>query len=420
MPGGDSADDLLRWIQEATAPVTGRAYFRSLTQRLAQSLGVRAALITECLDESGRWVRTLAYWADNDFAEDIAFDVRGTPCEDILHGGAFFFLPSGLEEYYPGWAAEEGGLRSGVGISVNAPDDGRLIGHIAVFHDQELHDHRIVESIFRIIAARAGAELQRLQTESALRRSEARAQDHLRELAHLSRVASMGEMASALTHELRQPLTAIHTYCKAAGRLLESDDPDLSRARETLQRASQRAEQAAELITHLRNYVQPLSERYRSEDPRQLLQDTCRLLRPECDSRGVALTLDVPDTLPAVEMDRVQIQQVIVNLAYNGLQAIETVSGTRDGSLRIEASAPEGERLAVSIIDNGDGIPEEIAERIFEPFVTGRNQGMGIGLSLCQSIIHYHGGELGFTTDSHGTRFSFTLPAADGFLAASV
>ena len=213
---------MVEMINEVTAPLTGGDYFRALVMRLAQSLDVHAALATECLEYPENHVRTLAFWEGEDIIENFEFDLVGTPCEDVIHGGAFCFYPNELSRRYPEWSAEEGGgMQSFIGIPVMAPSDGRTLGHIAVYGRKPMTEDAVVESMFRIIAARAGAEIERLQAERALRDSEARARQHLTELAHVSRLGSMGELASALAHEVNQPLTAIMTYCRTCLRMLE-------------------------------------------------------------------------------------------------------------------------------------------------------------------------------------------------------
>lgn len=249
-------EQMVEMINEVTAPLTGGDYFRALVTRLAQSLDVNAALATECLEYPENHVRTLAFWEGEDITENIEFDLVGTPCEEVIHGGAFCFYPDDLSRRFPEWAAEEGGMESFIGIPVLAPSDGRTLGHIAVYGRKPMAEDAVVESMFRIIAARAGAEIERLQAERALRDSEARARQHLTELAHVSRLGSMGELASALAHEVNQPLTAIMTYCRTCLRMLEQgrlSEDDLHKA---MSNSLTSAEHAREVVSKLRTFIQ--------------------------------------------------------------------------------------------------------------------------------------------------------------------
>lgn len=405
------ADDLLHLIEMATAPVTGEEYFGALVRRLAELLGVRVALITECLEYPENHVRTLAYWKREGFRENIAFELTGTPCEEVIRGGEFRYLPAGVHELYPEWAAGEGGICSFVGIPIHASSDGRVIGHLAAYHDHELDDARVVESVFRVVAARAGAELERLQAETALRDSEERARQHLTELAHVSRLGAMGELASAIAHEVKQPLSAIMLYCQTASRRLDQGNAGLEDVRTALLAARRSAEQASGILDNLRRYLRRKEPRKAREDVGAVVRDTAELLRPECRAADVSLSLDLPSFPLTAEFDRILIQQVISNLVRNGMEATrDQRAGHRH--VTVTASAQPESMVAIAVADNGPGVPPHIRERLFSPFVTSKAEGMGIGLSLCRSIVEDHGGRLRLVDEAAETTFRFTLPAA--------
>lgn len=410
--GNDTAAldaDLLHLIMEATAPLTGGEYFSSLVQRLAQSLGVDVALVTECLDYPESHVRTLAFWHDEGFIENIEFDVVGTPCEDVLGNGQFCYYPRGLTERYPEWAAEDGGVESFIGIPIHAPNDDRIIGHIAAYHRQPLVDRRVVESVFRIIAARAGAELQRVQAERARRDAEDRARQHLHELAHVSRQHSMGEMASALAHEIRQPLTSILCSCNAAQRVLDRDESDPALIRQNLERACRSAENVNDIIKSLSRYTRKAEPQREPADIESVVRNTVELFRSEARSSDITLTMNLPTRLPAVDIDRVLIPQVIMNLLRNAVDAVDASAATREVHLEANIDAA-GERLVVSVSDTGKGIDPQLRERLFEPFASSKSDGMGIGLSLSRSLIEDHGGALWYDAAAPRTTFRFSLP----------
>ncbi|NDY96654.1 ATP-binding protein [Wenzhouxiangella limi] len=409
----ESVEQFVGMISEATAPLTGGDYFRTLVARLARSLGVEAALVTECLDYPENHVRTLALWHGSDFSENITFDLVGTPCQDVIHGGEFCFYPEGMGRHFPEWASEEGGIESFIGIPVFAPSDGRTVGHIAVYDQRRMDSDRIVESMFRIIAARVGAEIERMQAEKALRDSEARARQHLSQLAHVSRLGALGEMASALAHEINQPLTTLTTYGQTCLHLLDRPDPDLGELRTALEKSLEGATRAKEVVKRLRAYVSRGDIKTRLIPIQRLLDDCLVLLQTETRHHQVELVLDLQEDLPPIRVDTVLIQQVLLNLVRNGVDAINHSEGSQR-RIDLSVCADADGRVVFEIGDSGTGIAEEVLPRLFEPFSSSRQDGLGIGLSLCRSILEAHGGQLWLAdTSASGTRFRFSV-AADG------
>jgi len=355
-------------------------------------------------------VRTLAFWEGEDIAENIEFDLVGTPCEEVIHGGAFCFYPNDLSRRFPKWAAEEGGVESFIGIPVLAPSDGRTLGHIAVYGRKPMTGDAVVESMFRIIAARAGAEIERLQAERALRDSEARARQHLTELAHVSRLGSMGELASALAHEVNQPLTAIKTYCRTCLRMLDRGDLGEQDLRQAMSQSLHSAEHAREVVSKLRAFIKRGEMKPHPAPVARLIRDCRILLETEANHHRVALALKVPRGLPNVRVDTVLIQQVVFNLARNGIEAINESDGT-ERRLIVEALQESSDEVVICVSDSGNGVSEELKEKLFDPFVSTRKHGLGIGLSLCRSVVDRHGGRVWLADGpGPGATFCFSLP----------
>lgn len=404
---------LLAMINEATAPMTGGDYFCNLVAQLAASLDVHTALITECLDYPDNHVRTLAFWEGANFSEDITFDLAGTPCQHVVDDGEFCFYPEHLSRHFPVWAAEEDeAMQSFIGIPVFAPSDGRLVGHIAVYDPKPMHPSRVVESMFRIIAARVGAEIERVQAEQALRDSESRARQHLSQLAHVSRLNAMSELTSSLAHEINQPLTAVLNYCRTSLKLLDREQIDQPELRAGIQAAVESAERASSVVKKLRQYVRRGEIRHRLL-PAEHLIDECRiLLDTEARHHQVELTFDIAQSLPAIRADSILIQQVILNLVKNGIDAIND-SDNRLRTLKIRVVNEPAEALLIEVSDSGSGVPEEVRKILFEPFSSTRKDGMGIGLALCTSIIRSHGGRLWLESSGpDGSVFRLSLPVA--------
>ena len=241
-------------------------------------------------------------------------------------------------------------------------------------------------------------------------RTERRLQEVQSELSHVSRLTEMGQMASALAHELNQPLTAVTNYIQAVSRLLAAEHPNVGRAREVAASALGQITRASEILRRLRDFMRKGESEQRAENIAKLIEEASALALIGAGERGIKVRLSVAAELPAALCDKIQIQQVVVNLVRNAIEAME---GGERRELSIAASLDEAGAIAVAIADTGPGIAPEVAERLFQPFVTTKAQGMGVGLSICRSIVEAHGGRLAAASGAGGgTVFSFTLPAA--------
>jgi two-component system, LuxR family, sensor kinase FixL len=225
-------------------------------------------------------------------------------------------------------------------------------------------------------------------------------------LLHVSRVRSMGQMAAALAHELNQPLTATANYVRAAVRLLASPEPNLERIREAMNHAVEQTLRSGEIIRRLRSFVTRGEVARQAENIAQLIEEASALALIGAKERGVKVLISMDPNLPSASVDRVQIQQVLLNLIRNALEAMDNCQ-VRE--LAITASARD-DHVLVSVTDSGSGIPPEIEARLFQPFVTTKAEGMGIGLSVCRTIVEAHGGVLWTEPNSGGSAFRFTLP----------
>jgi two-component system sensor kinase FixL len=240
-----------------------------------------------------------------------------------------------------------------------------------------------------------------------------RLQELQAELSHVSRVSEMGQMASALAHEINQPLAAASNYLHAARRLGARRDPgDAGRIDEALEQAIGQVERASQILRRLRSFIRKGEPEIAAEDISKLIEEGSAIALVGARERGVTVRLQVAARLPAVLVDKIQIQQVIVNLMRNAIEAMEQ-SPRRE---LIVAAEPTGDarHVIVRIVDTGPGLAPAVAERLFQPFVTTKSHGMGVGLSICRSIVAGHGGELvAQANPDGGTTFSFTLPLAN-------
>ncbi|HSC13109.1 MAG TPA: PAS domain S-box protein [Rhodanobacteraceae bacterium] len=245
------------------------------------------------------------------------------------------------------------------------------------------------------------SERKRADRESALQRDE---------LAHLSRVALLAELSGSLAHELNQPLTAILSNAQAAVRFLAHSPPNLEEVRDSLINIVENDKRAGEVIRRLRAMLRKDRADHRRLDMNDVVLDVQRIIRSDLLNRNVDVVLDLGAELPPVEGDRVQLQQVLLNLVMNGTDAMADASSGRNLTLHTHASDAGG--VHVSVMDSGCGIPEEDIERIFFPFVTTKATGIGLGLAVCASIIHTHRGTIWATNNAdRGATVHFKLPA---------
>ena len=229
-------------------------------------------------------------------------------------------------------------------------------------------------------------------------------------LAQFGRLSTLGEMAASLAHELNQPLTAISTYTQACQRLIESGQSDDDEILTALKKCNAQAQRAGEVIRRLRQFVKKKELGRREVSFDEIFRDLTVLAEVDARDNGVSLTIDVAKGLPRVLVDAVQIQQVILNLIRNGIDAMMNVNHYDDG-ISVTVDKSPNDQVRIMVTDHGTGITEEDEKKIFQPFFTTKTSGMGLGLAISRSIIESHGGVLSFTKNpSGGTTFHFTLP----------
>jgi PAS domain S-box-containing protein len=230
------------------------------------------------------------------------------------------------------------------------------------------------------------------------------------ELAHITRVMTMGELAASIAHEINQPLTAVVTNGNACMRWLTRSQPDLKEAREAVQRIIRDGKRASEVIAGIRALLKRTATNRLPLDINEVIQETVALAQNEARRRRVSLRTDFAANLPSVPGDRVQLQQVILNLMMNGIEAMSSVSD-RSRQLLIKTQRDDSGQALISVTDSGIGLDPKQAERLFEAFFTTKTEGMGMGLSISRSIIEAHGGRLWATPNAgSGATFQFAVP----------
>jgi two-component system, LuxR family, sensor kinase FixL len=246
---------------------------------------------------------------------------------------------------------------------------------------------------------------------SERQRAEQRLQELQTELIHVARLSAMGEMASALAHELNQPLTAIINYAQATRHLIGGlDDRRQASLASLLDKTAQQASRAGQIIHRLRQFVAKGETERTLEDVSAVVEEASTLALIGAAGKGIAVRRVFAADLPPVLMDKIQIHQVVTNLIRNSVDALGDVE-RREIVICTRLSAPD--QVEISVTDSGPGLAPEVAARLFEPFVTTKPEGMGIGLSICRSIVDAHGGKLWASVpQGGGTAFHVGLPAS--------
>jgi two-component system sensor kinase FixL len=246
--------------------------------------------------------------------------------------------------------------------------------------------------------------------------NESRMQELQSELLHMSRVSDVGQMASAIAHELNQPLTAILNYVQAIRRLMSNaGTPIPARASEAMDKAVVQATRASAIVQHLRSFIRKGETERSVEDLNKVVSDATALGLVGAKETGISVKVELSGEPLIVFIDKVQIQQVVFNLVRNSIEAMSEAPPPRSLTVTAayfsEASPTEPAMAAVSVADTGPGLAPEIREQLFQPFMTTKEKGMGLGLSICQSIIDGHGGRLlAIPGAERGVTFRFSLP----------
>lgn len=277
-------------------------------------------------------------------------------------------------------------------------------------------DGRKIDVLFTVAAAptmrEAGFVLVSMVDITARVRAQSALEKVQNEFAHAARISMLGELTASLAHEINQPLAAIAANGAAGLRWLSRPEPDMVEIAAITKRMAADAQRASEIISRIRLMASRQAPETASVPLNSLIEEAILFLRHEMQAQGVTVAMDLDRTQPAVQGDRTQLQQVVVNLAMNAIQAMAQ-AGAENRVIRVSSQRTNSQILRVSIEDSGPGVPEAERGRLFDSFYTTKPDGMGMGLPICRSIIEKHGGEIWVEAGSAGgARFSFTLPTA--------
>jgi C4-dicarboxylate-specific signal transduction histidine kinase len=254
-----------------------------------------------------------------------------------------------------------------------------------------------------LVSAAVRDVTERTRSEEALRQAQA-------DLTYANRVSSMGELTASLAHEVKQPIAAAITNADTCLRWLSHDQPDLEKARAAASRTVQDGRRASEIINRVRLLFEKDTLQPELVDLNEIIREMMRLLHSEATQFAVSVRADLFADLPQVMGDRVQLQQVLMNLMMNSIDAMKDVDGTRE--LTIQSQRGEDGQVLISVSDTGVGLPPHQADRLFHAFFTTKTHGTGMGLRISRSIVESHGGRLWAADNSpRGASFYLTLPA---------
>ena len=316
-------------------------------------------------------------------------------------------LQDPLWEPYRG-VAEPYGLRACWSTPILA-HSGKALGSFAMYYCEPRSPSPAENRALEMATHLAGIAIERkLAREERERLRQARA-----ELAHINRVTTMGELTASLAHEVNQPIAATVTSANSCIRWLEADVPNLDKARAAAERIVKDGTRAAEIISRIRLLFQKGTLQLELVDVNEIIEEMIVLLRGEATRSSISVRTELAADLPPVMGDRVQLQQVMMNLMINGIDAMKAVDGIRE--LAVKSQRDGNERVLVSVSDTGVGLPPQQAEQIFNAFFTTKPHGTGMGLRICRSIVESHGGQLWAANNSpRGATFCLTLPAKSG------
>jgi len=290
------------------------------------------------------------------------------------------------------------------GLVVPLLKDNEIVGIITLGRKQvqPFTDKQI--SLFRDFAAQATIALESTRRERRYREMQS-------ELAHANRVTTMGQLTASIAHEIKQPIATARNNASAALNFLDNNPPDVTEAKEALTCIVNDADRASDVVNRIGSLIKKAPPRREVVDLNAAILEVTALTRSEAVKSGVTVGTQLADELPCIQGDRVQLLQVMLNLIVN---AIQSMRGVQDGNreLHISTLSIEPEGVCVAVRDTGHGLRPESLPRLFEPFYTTKPDGMGMGLSICRSIVEAHGGRLWATRcEPRGALFRFTIPA---------
>ncbi|MFQ5449779.1 MAG: ATP-binding protein [Nitrospinaceae bacterium] len=392
-------NQILSIVKGTSTATTGKKFFNSLVVHLASALNVKFAFLSVIIEENKDQMRTIAFFADGEIVENIEYEIRGTPCEQLVNGQTAAVFPDRIQERFPeDRSLKEWELESYMGVPV-FDGSGNLAGLLGVMNNKPIPDVTNIQAILSIFAARAEAELQRMWAEEGLHVSSIKLEHSNRELQNFASIAS---------HDLQEPLRKIIIF---GDRLAISMTSDVSKARDYLERMQKSAGRMQQFIQDLLQFSR-VTSRKKTFEPSNLntiIDEVVENLETRiAQTRG---TVNVSQ-LPTVEADPFQMRQLFQNLFSNSLKYHR---GGVPPVVNVSSSPKENGSWKITVQDNGIGFDEKYTERIFKPFErlhgSTAYEGTGMGLAICKKIVDGHKGVITVKSQPRaGTTFTIYLP----------
>ncbi len=376
-------------------------FFISMAIELARCLAADGTIIGELIEDKIEKVKTIAVCSQGMIADNFVYDLADTPCEGVLRQRVCSYV-SGVAEMFPkDLLLKQMKVEGYVGAPLR-DSRGRVVGIMVAIYNRALSDAKFAEGVLQLFSTRTAAEIERKRAEEALRGVQT-------ELAHITRVLAVGELVTSIAHEVNQPLTAILTTSNVVRREMKGRMPNLEEIQQAVTEIAEDAVRIKDIISRVRALVKKdFSERVEL-NVNHVIREAALVVSHEAARNDVHVRLDLGINLPGVVGDRVQLQQVIINLAMNGIDAMHgDIGRARELVIKSEMC---GDGVLIQVRDTGVGLNADQVDRIFEPFFTTKPHGLGMGLSISRSIIESHGGRLWTEPVAPGAIFQITLPA---------
>lgn len=387
------SEQTLRLIVEGTASVTGEEFFRSLVRSLSIALNVRYALVSGCIDAPPTRVCTYAFWQGNEFGENTEYDLYGTPCEQIFNGQGCQYFQEGVQTLFPlETELVEMEAESYAGIPLLS-SGGELLGHLAVLDDKVFGDEPRHTAILEIFAARAAAEIERQQVQEALREASKA----------LEKLAEIGELASMIVHEIRNPLTTMLLGLNAFKRI---ELPEQYQTYRSL--ALEEGERLQRLLNQILLYAKPQNLARSEVELNHFVTEMLSSLRGMPAATGKHLRFSAAPSPIKVLVDPDKLKQVVINLVTNAFEAVAEAE-----EIALTLHSEEVHRVCLQVHNGGTPIPADVLPKLTKPFVTTKSSGTGLGLAIVKRIVEAHDGQLSIESSAAtGTTITVQLPIA--------
>jgi len=429
----DQLEDSLRSVAQAVSSEIGDEFFESLVTRLAASLEVAYAFVGQPADSSFEQIRTIAVSAHGHIIDNFTYDLEGTPCVNVLNKTLCVYEDSVQAEFPRDELLTDLGIHSYAGLPLS-DSDGHVVGLLVVLDTHPIRYSQLADVLLKVFGTRAAAELQRRQAydqlESIVRsrtaeltraneqlrremqqreRAQDLAQEHQVQLAHVGRLSTMGEMTTQIAHELNQPLAAIINYAEAWLREMKNHQSPESGA-ECAQHIINQAERISGIIKRIRGFIQRGELKTGPVDINQIALDAINLADLDARVNRVGFRSQLQPNLPAAKGDSIQIEQVLLNLLRNAIEAIvECESPKRQ--VTISTAVADNGQIKMTVDDTGPGLSLN-QTKVFEPFYTTKEDGLGMGLAIARSIVLGLDGTLDAGCNANGgARFTVRIPA---------